>query len=73
MRRKKVTTATNRTMPRIAARMEPAIIDVAFLLVAFEAMVGDAVSGELVEVGLKDSTRPGSGKGDVVGPGRLVC
>lgn len=61
-------------MPRIAAKMEPAMIDVMFLLVAelFKATVGEAVSRELEEVGPDNPTRLESEGTTVVEPARTV-
>ena len=61
-------------MPRIAAKIEPTIMGTMFLLGVelAEAMVGDAASWELVEVGPADSTRVVSRRTVVVKPAGRV-
>ena len=63
-----------RARARIAAKIEPTMIGVVFLLVAelCEATVGDAIPGELVEVAPIDSTRLGSGRAAVIEPAKTV-
>lgn len=61
-------------MPRIAAKIEPTMIGVGFLLVAefTGATVGDAVPKEPVEVMSIESTRLESERALVAGPARTV-
>lgn len=63
-----------RATPRIAAKIEPTIIGVMFLLVAEfpEAMVGDPAPRELVGVASIESTRLGSEGKAVIEPARTV-
>lgn len=67
-------TATIRTTPKIAAKTEPTMIGMVFLLVVefSEAMVGDVAPRELVGVASIDSTRLGSERIAVIEPARTV-